>query len=235
MPHTMSGLPTHEPSYEQICAEAGCEGFTCCGGFHPVAEDSLPEIRPGVHPGTLVLLGFRDPSCWPAFEASAEFRDGQAHPLDRWSRRLIDELARRHAALSVYPFSGPPWWPFQRWAARAEGLRASPLGILMHPRFGLWHSYRGALLFEACLDLPAPVPAAHPCDTCEGRPCLGACPVGAVSEGGFDSNCCRDFVRAAGAECRESGCLARRACPVGAEYRHVAAQATFHMAAFAGR
>ncbi|MBS0613358.1 MAG: ferredoxin [Proteobacteria bacterium] len=226
----MSSVPT----YEQICADAGCVGLACCGGFQLMADDSLPEIRPGVRPATLILLGFRGPSCWLAFEASAEFRDGQAHPLDRWSRRLIDELARRHAALSVYPFSGPPWWPFQSWAARAEGLHASPLGILMHPKFGPWHSYRGALLFETRIDVPAAPPVAHPCDSCHTKPCLHGCPVGAVSEAGFDALRCREFVRSRGRDCREGGCLARRSCPVGAEYQQSAAQASFHIAAFAG-
>ena len=28
---------------------------------------------------------------------------------------------------------------------RAEGLKPSPLGVLVHPDFGLWHGYRGAI------------------------------------------------------------------------------------------
>ena len=36
---------------------------------------------------------------------------------------------------------------------RAEGLKPSPIGILMHPQFGLWHAYRGALLFDVEIEL----------------------------------------------------------------------------------
>jgi hypothetical protein len=35
-----------------------------------------------------------------------------------------------------------------------------------------------------------------------------------------------------GAACREGGCLARRACPVGDEFRYLPAQARFHTEAF---
>ena len=69
---------------------------------------------------------------------------------------------------------------------RAEGLKASPLGILMHPEYGLWHAYRGALLFDEALaaeDLnQEPENPIHLCALCDRKPCLDACPVGGVRE-----------------------------------------------------
>src|SRR4030095_137820 len=41
-----------------------------------------------------------------------------------------------------------------RWAMRAEAVAPSPLGILIHPDYGLWHAYRGALAFAERLALP---------------------------------------------------------------------------------
>jgi ferredoxin len=220
-------------SYDQMVADARHAGLDCRGGFHPAADDQVPDIGEGRRPGTLILLGFAGSSQWPLFEASEEFRDGRGDPLDRWSRRVIDGLAARSGALGAYPFAGPPWWPFQRWAMKAEGLRASPLGILMHPQFGLWHSYRGALLFAERLELPASVSARHPCDDCHDKPCLHACPVNAILPGRYEVERCREFVRSVhGSDCRKGGCLARRACPVGAEHVQDARQAAFHMAAF---
>jgi hypothetical protein len=35
-----------------------------------------------------VLVGNAGSSCWRHFELSAEFMDGQPHPMDRWSRRI---------------------------------------------------------------------------------------------------------------------------------------------------
>ncbi|MBS0398119.1 MAG: 4Fe-4S dicluster domain-containing protein [Proteobacteria bacterium] len=216
-----------------MVTDARHAGLDCRGGFHPAVDDQVPEIGTGRRPGTLVLLGFAGSSQWPSFEASEEFRDGLGDPLDRWSRRVIDGLAARFGAGSAYPFGGPPWWPFQRWAMKAEGLRASPLGILMHPQFGLWHSYRGALLFAERIELPAPGLSPHPCDTCLTKPCLHTCPVNAVHPDRYEAGRCRDFVRSAqGSDCRQSGCLARRACPVGAEHRQGVREAAFHMAAF---
>ena len=51
-------------------------------------SDGVPE---GV--ATLVLLGPLEPGFWPTFTASAEYADGRADPLDRWSARVIGTLA----------------------------------------------------------------------------------------------------------------------------------------------
>ena len=127
---------------------------------------------------------------WPAFAASAEARDGVDHPLDRWSRRVIDALARDLGAVALYPFGGPPHWPFQQWARRAEPVHPSPIGILIHPAYGLWHSYRGALGFAEALDVPPLEASPSPCDSCRGRWCLSGCPVGAFSAEGYDVAAC---------------------------------------------
>ena len=39
-------------------------------------------------------------------------------PLDRWSRRLIERLARELGGRALFPFGGPPFLPFQRWASQ---------------------------------------------------------------------------------------------------------------------
>ena len=116
---------------------------------------------------------------------------------------------------------------------RAEGLRPSPLGILIHPRYGLWHGYRGALGFAWHLDGVASRAGAHPCEDCPGKPCLNRCPAAAITTAGFDVPACRSHLRtdAGGRGCMASGCLARADCPVGAEYRYSGDQLRFHMAA----
>jgi len=140
-------------------------------------------------------------------------------------------------AALVRPQDGPPFAPFQRWAQRAEAVHPSPLGIAIHPDHGLWHAYRGALLLAPRLALPPRDARPAPCASCDTRSCLSACPVAAFAEppaaGGarYDAARCAAHVAApAGAACREQGCLARRACPVGRPYP--AAQQRFHMEAF---
>ena len=108
-------------------------GLTLRGGFNPTAQDAVPCADPARPARSLILLGLTSPASWKIFAASREARDGHAHPLDRWSRRTISEIAAEVGASALFPFDGPPWLPFQRWARRAEPVFVSPLGILIHP------------------------------------------------------------------------------------------------------
>src|SRR5690606_37251113 len=124
---------------------ADAVGLRLRGGFNVAADDGVPALRNGRSAQSLILLGSIGGSLWPSFSASPEARDGAPDPLDRWSRRTIDALADETGATAFYPFGGPPYLPFQRWAMKAEPVAPSPLGILIHPEYGLWHGYRGAL------------------------------------------------------------------------------------------
>jgi hypothetical protein len=213
-----------------VGAAARAVGLALRGGFALTAAE---QVGPLAASRTIALLGFVGAQHWPEFAASPEARDGAAHSLDRWSRRVVTALAARFGALPLFPFEGPPYWPFQRWARRAEPLHPSPLGMLIHPQYGLWHSYRGALAFAQTLDLPPPADIASPCATCADRPCLSACPVGAFTTAGYDVAACADLLRRpGGGDCMGGGCLARRACPVGREFAPSQQQAAFYMRAF---
>ena len=182
---------------------------------------------------TIVLAGMAGREGWEAFAASPEASDGLADPLDRWSRRAIEALARELGGRALFPFGGPPFLPFQQWARRAEPVHASPIGILIHPHYGLWHSYRGALGFCEALAVPEPDRTPSPCDSCRERGCLKTCPVGAFSDAHYDVAACAGYLRSpAGRDCMDLGCRARRACPVGAEHVYGADEANFIMRAF---
>ena len=194
-------------------------------------------LRPGA--GRRRAAGRRqaaaDRQCRPGAVARVRpHRSGRPGPLNRWTERAVRPLAGRFGATALFPFDGPPYWPFQRWALAAEPVRASPLGLLIHPRYGLWHAYRAALAFAAT-DIALPPRDAAPdlCGACAAKPCLAACPVGAFGEQGYDVPACLGHLRApAGDDCRSAGCRARRACPIGREHAYEPAQARFHMSAF---
>lgn len=210
-------------------------GLMVRGGFRPAPADGVPG-----NPKTVVLVGNAGPGMWRAFCAATTARDraDAADPLDAWTRRVLDGAARTLGARALYPFQGPPYLPFQRWALRTGLVHVSPTGPLIDREFGLWHAYRGALAFAEDVALPPPPDAPGPCESCVERPCLSACPVGAFGppEGGvapLDVPRCVAHVESAdGGECRTGGCLARRACPVGREYVYGPEQAAFHMARF---
>lgn len=193
-----------------------------------------PELGGGGRARSVILLGHAGSSLWAPFRA---WRDGQADgggrdPLDSWSKAVIGPLAEALEATAYYP-SEAPYQPFQRWAMRAEGMRASPLGILIHPEYGLWHGYRGAIGFAQLLPASQGLETAHPCDRCEGKPCLSGCPAGALDGGVFDVATCRGYLttRAGQGGCMALGCAARAACPVGSSYRYEPEQLRFHMQA----
>jgi len=220
---------------DSVIVAAESLGLAFRGGFHPSRLDRVPGFSDGAPAGTVLLFGFIGRGHWSRFVGSAEYADGEPDPLDRWSRRSIEDLGVRFGARGLYPSDGPPWWPFQRWAQRSEAVHPSPLGILIHPDYGLWHAYRGALAFPARLELPPADDRCSPCDACVERPCLSVCPIGAVTASRYDHAGCRTHVGSRdGAACLNQGCLARRACPVGAEYRYDDAESRFHMAAFVG-
>jgi ferredoxin len=215
-------------------AALAAHGLILRGGFDFDATDALPPGRSGPPAKSVLLVGQAGAAPCPHFQ---RWRAGQsvdlANPLDTWCREIIGTVAEVFGARAVSP-SDRPYLPFQQWAMRAEGLRSSPLGILMHPVYGLWHAYRGALLFDVPLDLPRLEKPIHLCDACAGKPCLKACPVSAHSLEGFAYEACLDHVRGpAGAPCREAGCFDRNACPYGTDYRYPAEVQAFHMAAFA--
>lgn len=205
-------------------------GLACLAAFDVEEADAAP-------PGTasLVLVGPDGGAMWAAFCTAPEARDGRADPLDRWSRRVIGGIARACGGAALFPFEGPPFHPFIRWARRAPDIWPSRLGLLIHAERGLWIAFRAAIALPVPLLPAAPAPAAaRPCDAC-AAPCLSRCPVDAFTDAGFDAARCRAHLAAPeGAPCREGGCLARRACPVGRAFAHGGDQAAFHMKAFAG-
>lgn len=219
---------------DELAAAIAAHGLLLRGGFHPNPADGVPSLPGGESAATLVIVGNAGPALWEVFSAAAEAQDGAPHPLDRWTRRVLTPLAAAFEATALFAFGGPPHLPIQRWAQRAEPVHASPLGMLIHPVYGLWHAYRGALAFRDRLALPEPYGQASPCETCAARPCLDACPVGAFGAAGYDVAACRSHLASgAGAACFAAACLARAACPIGRQYAYGPAQAAFHTRAFA--
>lgn len=207
-------------------------GLVSRGGFHPRSSDVVPPLSDGQAAATVVLVGNVGHTMWQVFQR-APVDVAEPHPLNTWTRQVLTPLASEWGADVLFPFDGPPYLPFLRWAQRAESVTPSPIGPLIHPDYGLWHAYRGALLFAASIELPSLVHRPSPCESCAGRPCLSACPVDALTPGQYDVDRCRDHIAsAAGSDCLQGGCLARQACPVGAKYRYRPEQAHFHTLAF---
>jgi hypothetical protein len=219
-------------THGELAAAAAVHGLILRGGFRVGADEDLSAFAGDRPVATVVLIGNAGDTLWEPFSASPEYADGAPHPLDRWCRRVIDGIAATADAATCYPNDGPPWPPFISWAKRAGPVVESPIGILVHPDYGLWHAFRGALLLPRPIDLPAPDRRPPPCNQCPEQPCRTACPVRAFTAEGYDVDACADFLAGdEGTRCG-GGCLARRACPVGQEYNYPRIQQALHLDAF---
>ena len=199
-------------------------GFTPLGWFEPGAADTIPHNAKFV-----ILVGNAGPDMFRRF---AHEHDHRTAKIDDWTRDVIGGLADDLSAKAVFPFDTPSL-PFLTWARRAGAGHVSPLGLNIHPTYGLWHAFRAALLFPVAFDLPMQSAGAHPCETCADKPCLSACPVNAFDGSSYHVGACAGHLETpAGEDCMSGGCLARRACPVGRGFTYHPVQVQFFMRAF---
>ena len=199
-------------------------GMIILGELEVNDGDSVPKEAQSI-----LLLGPDEPNFWKIFKASKEFRDEEANPLDRWSKRIIDNIAAQNECTALYPFGEEPYKPFFSWALRSGAVWSSPIHLAVHKDRGLFVSFRGALAINEAKTNDYDFE--NPCAKCPA-PCLSACPVDAFTEAGYDVIQCKDHITSLdSSNCKSLGCNARRACPVGANLREFE-QSSFHMENF---
>lgn len=208
-------MPLHLNDLNPIITAASQHGLIMRGGFVVDAGDEVPDVGEGVAAKYLLLFGNAGSAMWDVF-----------------GRSLADEFSAR----AFFPFGDPPHRPFLRWGKKAEALRNSRLGMLIHPQFGLWHAYRFALAFPEVPAQSESPPAGIGGDICRGcapKPCRPACPVNAFTEARYDVQSCYRYLQShPESKCMTTGCQARVACPQGAAHRYQPHHAAFHMRAF---
>jgi hypothetical protein len=196
-------------------------GFTPFGWFEPAAADAVPADAKFV-----ILIGNAGSDMFRRF---ARERNAQTDQIDDWTRDVVGALADGLSARAVFPFDRPHH-PFLTWARRAGAGHVSPLGLNIHPTYGLWHAFRAALLFPVAFDLP--MQSAVPLKLGETSPVFSL-PGECLQPQGYDVPACASHLEMpAGEDCMSDGCLARRACPVGKGFTYHPRQAQFFMRAF---
>ncbi|MGI9434126.1 MAG: hypothetical protein ACR2Q4_04735 [Geminicoccaceae bacterium] len=214
--------------FESLLSKLQDKGLYILGKFPVDADETVLPDAPA-QPAEIAIVGNVGSSIWSTFEAQR--RQQPDLTLDRWTKETIDGIFGPLGIRTLYPFEGPPYWPFTQWAKRTGNLFSSPIGITIHPTYGLWHAFRAALLFERSSDFDdcPRSESENPCDTCADRPCLNTCPVAAFSERGYDFGACLDHIATPSNACRQGACLARAACPIGRQYHYEQEHAAFHM------
>jgi hypothetical protein len=177
----------------------------------------------------LVLVGHGGRRMWEALRKKAiETPD----PVDRFSTSLTSTFIRDYLGnepvLWLYPNTAY-LVPLQSLGEAAGWSFPCPLGSGISPIYGVWFAYRAAFLIDADLPLVHEAPAASPCDTCTTRPCITACPAGAVKPDAFDISSCARQRLSPESLCAHR-CLARLACPICPEHRYTPSQIQYHYA-----
>jgi|DeeseametaMP0747_FD_contig_123_15837_length_4214_multi_5_in_2_out_0_5 epoxyqueuosine reductase len=213
-------------SYDDLQSAASQRSLTLLGGFHPDKDEvGLEDCR------TLLMVGPDERHFWPRFLRSDEYLDGRPDPVDRWSIRVVGDLATIAGARALYPFGDAPYLPFYQWALRTQNIHISPVRLLVSDDHGLFVSFRGALSLPHRIDLPAAVPS--PCISCATKPCLAACPVDAMGDHEYSDDACRAHIRSSdGHGCLTQGCAVRRACPASLNAGRRPAHSAYHMSEF---
>lgn len=149
-------------------------------------------------------------------------------PIDRFS---IEQLSNFMARIGVsdYEFLYPGAdIDLLAVGERLGWYHISPLGIGINPVYGTWFAFRGVIAASTRFAESERVETESPCISCDEKPCVSACPVGAVQrDGAFLLDRCIEERSRRDSDCAYQ-CLARLACPVGSEHRYSSEQVNYH-------
>lgn len=228
----MSSTPLDFCLDEAALANAGLNLWAVfpIDGLPVGARDALVAAGYDPHRYRQVLLfAHGGQALWRQLQAAGP---AAADPIDTYSRTVVQQIldgalqGKRYEML--YP--GSVGLDLQQWGALAGWHHSSPFWVGINRRFGSWFAYRALVLADSDFALTSAWGEPSPCAECEAKPCLGACPANALSTGTLNLPQCITYRRQPQSLCRYQ-CMARNACPVGAEHRYNHDQMRHHYAA----
>jgi epoxyqueuosine reductase len=177
----------------------------------------------------LILIGHRGRDCWAALQQRGMHG---THPLDQFATERVQDWMTRAWPTAQWRqvFPGPHPVGLQRLGALAGWHRPSPFWVGVDAEWGSWFAYRAVVLADTALPVTTRRNTNTPCDVCSDKPCISACPAGALASeqtGPWRLQTCLAFRQQPQSPCLDR-CLARNACPVGEEYRYTDQQIAYH-------
>lgn len=177
----------------------------------------------------LILIGHQGRDFWNALQQRGMHG---AHPVDQFVTECVAQWMQvtMQAPAWRQVFPGPGMVGLQRLGGLAGWHQPSPFWVGVDAEWGSWFAYRAVVLADTALPPTPRRECPPPCATCVARPCVNACPAGALADtmtGAQRLSACLDFRRQSASPCQDR-CLARNACPVGAEHRYSDQQISYH-------
>jgi ferredoxin len=194
-------------------------------------NQSVPENYkiPATFPetGSIIIFGSGGKYFWEIFKNFQEspqgiFLKNNSDPIDQYSEFIAERIREKFPDLNgkyIFPFKKTDLLiDFQKLAVCAGLGHFSPIiKLVLHPVYGSWVSLRGTIITKQEYKPTGPLLTPVPCTDCS-RPCLGACPVQAVTSEKFDFHICATY-RNQETDC-QSHCHVRRACIIGPEHAY---------------
>jgi len=175
----------------------------------------------------LILLASCGSRYWQNMKQDPGVKVEGPDPVDNYTIRAVGNFFGNDAII-VYPRNR--LIPLRALGKLAGWHYDSPLGLGIHPVFGLWFAYRAVIMSSADftpLAVEIDGQAGSPCGSCRDKPCITACPASAAIESGFEVQLCSDYRMEPDSSC-QSRCISRLACPVGRDHRYLPDQMAYH-------
>lgn len=124
-------------------------------------------------------------------------------------------------------FPGNNVIPLQSLGRLAGWHHPSLFRIGINEKWGSWFAYRAVILTSSNYTITPKVEGASPCDKCNTKNCISACPADAIYEDGYKFEKCFEYRKHSNSLCKDK-CLARISCPVSPEHRYPTEQIKYH-------
>ncbi|MET1256200.1 hypothetical protein [Aliikangiella maris] len=154
------------------------------------------------------------------------------HPIDEYSHQMLERFLNNHQVEDfqlIYPggtFSG-----LQQLGKVIGWHHSAPFRIGINQQWGSWFAYRAVALMKGRYDKKGstimPSQNHSPCDTCETKICIQACPANALQNDALDLTRCLTYRQQPDSLCADR-CIARMSCPVAPEHQYDISQINYH-------
>lgn len=174
----------------------------------------------------LLLLGHGGQVLWDAVKSSGI---SSANPIDDFTKQTIKDFFRLQHPKAQFQilYPGEPLIPLQQLGDLAGWHFQSPFMVGVNDVWGSWYAYRAVVIANTQFQPSEKADFQSSCKTCQDKPCLDACPSGAVSENGLDMAKCTQYRKVSDSRCQDI-CHARVACPVGRSHQYKNEQIRYH-------